>query len=243
MGVGRTVYVFRRDFTPGGGTANVANGNFFSHNENGVPLMSAGACALYADAAGGRPFSPVNDYGMATITQGSLSGTYTYDSAMMRYTRAIDPLGDIVAGMNVTLDLAGGAGGPAGMASIVMGPIADPNTFTASFINPDATMAVVSVSADMPITWTPPADSANTYMYFQALQGDGANALVCAVQACQGTLTVPSSLLQAYAPIVGDELVVMVGFVRSTPVPPTTRTPALSFSMGSQVVYQAAIDP
>jgi hypothetical protein len=96
---------------------------------------------------------------------------------------------------------------------------------------------MISTTANTTFTWTPVADPNLTMLVFAVYVSDRSHLVICAVPACRGTATIPSTLTSHWAP--GTLIQIQPGFAYATDVPPTGRVPPIKYFVATMSAYQA----
>jgi len=203
---------------PGGTNPNNSAFIFAKAVDAPAPTERVGDCVYYPVRLGGsvaRNDAPSLNFGTLVATQPGTAWTWTvnYDNTMMSYVPVGQPTGFLEPGRTVNLTL---AGGPNGAAASVMAMFPGP-----AIENTGINRGVASRSREMVISLTVPhtdlpADVAMYMIGLDAMNGFS-NAIVCAVPACRGRITVPASMMAHYTS--GSIMAVRVGIERQVPIP------------------------
>ena len=189
-------FLYQEDETAVGGSPGTLNAQFRVEVPQAVPTMTSGDCVYFPITRGStaRLNGQILNLGTVTFSQPPGSWVWTFSSSLMRYSADPAPtLTNLLNGFPVYISIAGGPDGPPGMASLIVPPLVDFNTFTASFTDP-ANPTLPSTS-DTVVTWNPPPDIAPdvvvSLVAYDQLNGANRDLLLCAVPACRGTMTIP----------------------------------------------------
>jgi hypothetical protein len=204
-------------------------------NVRDTPTMTIGSCHVYTTINPARAAN-YSDVGAMTVMHNGMSGMLTYDTGMHTYTTTDFSTFSFTGGMNVNLTIPAGTAGPAGMVDLVMPPIpADGEIPFMSTLTDPAGDGTLSRTSDTLVTWTPRAADEIAHFFFANAMDPTDTVVGCAVPACTGTFTIPSTITSMYAE--GTIVFIVGSFLHMAPLPPTDRPVGASVMVGYRMVF------